>query len=210
MSKESFATCIMLIVLVGMLWSLVSPKHSYACSCGIVSSPTKSFELSESVFMGTATAVRDAEPSDAIWSDWYQDDPDGSGWGLRVFEFRVQKVWKGPERHEIMLMTQGGSGSWSCGKPAPNVGGTYIVYASETYIVLCDRMQRLDEAAVDLAFLGPGQVVPASTPTKVPTIEDAEVGTNGCGTSAHNVDLGMLLVMGGVIGLAWQKRHTRC
>ena len=88
----------------------------------------------------------------------------------RTVKFKVETVWKGDNYETVYLREELDDGS-TCGAYRFDRGTEYLVYSYYGGSVgACTRTHRLDEAAQDLAELGPGNVPPKGTTAPVPEV----------------------------------------
>ena len=90
-----------LIIPLIVLWILVHPEPSYACSCVENGPPIEELANSAAVFMGRVVSVRELDPEDPLWGGAElvsSSDPATIG-------FAVQTVWKGPLYQTMYLTT---------------------------------------------------------------------------------------------------------
>lgn len=136
---------------------VINPDRSFACVCVPSGPPAQELPRATAVFAGKVIKI---EPSSA--SVWRGVD------SVNV-TFQVSKVWKGPLRRTLTVLTA----RWGidCGYEFQS-GQEYLVYSLGTedqlVVWLCSRTRPLSTASEDLAVLGAG---------KTPTTEDSnEVG----------------------------------
>jgi hypothetical protein len=121
------------------------PLPAIACSCG--ERPTVAAELEDSaaVFRGRVLQA---------------PGPDASGF-WRDYVFEVNEVWKGPLDPLHAVVTT--SNSAACGRTFVADQDYIIFTGDEGLVLLCNRVVPVDQAAAELAVLGPGET-PATAP----------------------------------------------
>ncbi len=160
--RTSFIAIIPLIFAAVVAAILISPPRiTYACSCMVPPGAAQARNDAAAVFSGRVTAVEGQREGTTP---------------LRV-SIDIAQVWKGPMLNRTLLLTSGSSAS--CGFDF-QPGTDYLVYAfdqdGQLATGLCTRTAPLDQAALDVAELGPGTVAsPNSDPGSQPV---AEVGNS--------------------------------
>ncbi|NLF11026.1 MAG: hypothetical protein GX597_04480 [Anaerolineaceae bacterium] len=141
----------LLVLVAGAL--LLAPGRARACLCAAVASPGEEMARSAAVLAGRVLRI-DA-PQGAMVST---GDP------VHVV-FQVERVWKGPAVHNLVIVTA--RHSVSCGFPF-EVGEEYLVYAraveGELHTSICSRTAPLSAVAEDLVALGPGMAMAPAEP----------------------------------------------
>jgi len=138
-----------LVLVAGVL--LLTPGRALACLCVAPGLPAEEMARSAAVLAGRVLRI-DAPRGGMV----------STGDPVHVV-FQVERVWKGPAVHNLVIVTA--RHSVSCGFPF-EVGEEYLVYAraagGELHTSICSRTAPLAAAAVDLVALGPGMaMVPA-------------------------------------------------
>jgi hypothetical protein len=161
------------------------PGSVLACSCLPLKSPRAELADHSAVFEGTAIRVKPA------------------GWGrtsdIQV-QFKVARYWKGSGEQRLTVRT----GRNTCGYSFA-AGSRYLVYAYQAgseqllFTSICTRTRPMNEAAEDLAALGP-----ATVPVRAGTGRRESEG----GLPPALLWFGLLAVMA-VCGWAWGALRRR-
>lgn len=135
-----------LVLVAGVL--LLTPGRALACLCVAPGLPAEEMARSAAVLAGRVLRI-DAPRGGMV----------STGDPVHVV-FQVERVWKGPAVHNLVIVTA--RHSVSCGFPF-EVGQEYLVYAraveGELHTSICSRTAPLAAAGEDLAALGPGMAM---------------------------------------------------
>ena len=194
--------------LAAVLLPLALSEPAHACSCLESSPPLEALEGSTAVFLGLVVDVRDYRIEKGVKISTSHP----------FYEFRVERIWKGPVAETVFVASSFGTCSFRF-----DVGRRYVVYAygdpSDLRTSLCGRTARVANAAEDLRVLGDWQLpepqTSMSTPTLAPTTEPEptstpELDTPGgmsCGTAATGVAAVWPLTL--ITGLAFRVMTMR-
>lgn len=120
---------------------LLLPSPIQACSCGgPPPAPLDAYEEADAVFLGTVRSV--SKPDEELW-----------------VEFKAVTVWKGPISSTFKVKTTAPT-TCSPGVYGVEIGMAYLVYVTDGYFGLgCDRFNRADAAAADIALFWAGHQV---------------------------------------------------
>jgi hypothetical protein len=166
---------------------LAAHREAAACSCMAPPPPQEAMADSAAVFEGTVTEVRGPK--------------DEAEYGNLEVTLRIGRRFKGAEGDTVTVTTSNSSAA--CGYGFEQ-GSTYLVYANDGQdgqlsVSLCSRTARIEDAADDLAALGPGS---GPAPEPPPAVEPGKRGCGGCTTSAPlDGAAGLLLVMAAALAL---------
>ncbi len=199
-------------------------SQAHACSCAPPPPPEAALAAATAVFQGTVTRIEPSATA-AVFGPLLQ------------VELDVARVWKGPvDRRQVVLTS---SSDASCGI-AFAAGGSYLIYALDNkpglLATLCSRTRASEEAAADLAALGPGRppgasgdagvsgttpdtdgaaggpaVPPATSPIgggAPPATPPAGTGGRGCAAGGAGAP-GAPALAALVLALAWLQRRPR-
>ena len=186
---------LVLIVLVIGICFVVDTRISHACSCAY-ESPSEALEGSSAVFAGTVVAVHNAPRDTRSQARW-----------RKIYEFKVNTVWKGPLLETVFLTHADASEPY-----APIVdcirtfgeGVEYIVYGRGH---LCSRTGLLSSAHEDIAALGEGQApIPG---TSEPKPEIREEGSHQAWLIPMTAVVSVAALYGLVVRIRTQRRTTK-
>jgi hypothetical protein len=186
---------ISILLVVAAAFIIVRPNCAYACSCRPPGTPVEELNQSDAVFLGRVVEVNAARGSIT-----------GSGDSTTV-TFDVSKVWKGQITRTSILVTPGSSAS--CGVTFEQ-GKDYVVYGrmneGSLNTNLCSRTRLAGEATEDIAALGAGQPIDATSqmPGQLPA-----TGTNVFdGGQSLALIIGLLAIVLGLVIIAISRQGS--
>jgi hypothetical protein len=180
---------ISILLLLAAAVIIVRPNCAYACSCRPPGTPAEELNQSDAVFLGRVVEVNA-----------------GSGDSTTV-TFDVSNVWKGQITRTSILVTPGSSAS--CGFTFEQ-GKDYVVYGrmneGSLNTNLCSRTRLAGEATEDIAALGAGQPIDATSqvPGQLPA-----TGTNVFdGGQSLALIIGLLAIVVGLVITAISRQGS--
>lgn len=169
-------------------------RPAAACSCAPPPPVDQALSAAAVVFQGVAMR---AEPSPKAITD-----PIDLGAATRVW-FDVSKRWKGDATASLAILTP--SSCAACGRDY-TIGVAYVVYAARQrdgalVDVLCSRTRPADDAAEDLAALGPA-MDPLPTPPPGPS-------AGGCSLARGRAPLVVTVLSAAALVALTRRRRAR-
>jgi hypothetical protein len=130
--------CRSILAAVGMfsVFIFTAGRTVFACDCAMPGKPKEELQRADAVFVGEVIGSKTEN-------------------GSRIFEFKVERFWKGAITKVVSVGSEVGNCRYIFG-----VGEKYIVYArgKETLLTsICTRTKNLGAASEDLKDLGEGE-----------------------------------------------------